>query len=213
MKIIILGSPGVGKGTYCKALVEELEILHISSGDMFRDNIKGNTELGKRAKEYIDQGLLVPDEVTIAMVEDRLTRDDTKKGFLLDGFPRTIPQAEAMSKFMEVDFVLNVKADHDVIISRLGGRRICRKCGAIFHMKNIPPKVDGVCDKCGGELYQRDDDQPEAIEERLQVYEEKTAPLIGYYKEKGLLREVTVNEDFGNNRELIMERLLGVIKR
>jgi len=214
MRMIALGSPGVGKGTYAAEIIKKYSILHISTGDLFRENIKGQTELGKKAKEFIDQGQLVPDEVTIGMVKERLGREDIKeKGFYLDGFPRTIPQADALAGFSEIDLVLNYKADKEVIIQRLSGRRICKSCGAIFHMLNIKPKTEGICDNCGGELYQRDDDQEEAIKERLKTYEEKTAPLIGYYQEKGLLKEVSVNEDFGHNKEMLMDRIYGVIEQ
>ena len=212
MKIIALGSPGVGKGTYAREIVKKYGTLHISSGDLFRENIKNETELGKRAKEYINKGQLVPDEVTIEMVKERLSREDAKKsGFFLDGFPRTINQAEVLSEFAEIDMVINFKADKEVIIQRLSGRRICKKCAAIFHTINILPKVEGICDYCGGELYHREDDKPKAIEKRLIIYEKDTKPLIDYYKEKGLLREVTVNEDFGTHKELILSRIFAVI--
>jgi adenylate kinase len=212
MKIIALGSPGVGKGTYATEIVRKYNMLHISTGQIFRDNIKGGTELGLKAKEYIDAGKLVPDEVTIDMVKDRLAKEDCQEGgFLLDGFPRTIPQAESLSEFCKMDLVINFKADSDVIIQRLSGRRICRKCGTTFHAVNIKPKQEGVCDSCGGELYQRDDDKPEAIKQRLIVYEEQTAPLIGYYTEKGMLKEITINEDFGEHKEDIMNRVFNLI--
>ena len=211
MKIIALGSPGVGKGTYAKEITEKYGILHLSTGDMFRENMKNNTELGKQAKEFINQGKLVPDEVTIGMVKERLSREDTKEGYYLDGFPRTIPQAEALAEFTQIDQVINFKADHEVIIQRLSGRRICKQCGAIFHMTNLPPKQEGICDNCNGELYHRDDDQPESIKKRLQVYEEETKPLINFYKEKGILKEVQVNEDFGKNKELMLNRIFTAI--
>ena len=211
MKLIALGSPGVGKGTYAKEITKKYNILHLSTGDMFRENMKNNTELGIKAKEFIDQGKLVPDEVTIGLVKERLAREDTKDGYYLDGFPRTIPQAEALSEFADIDRVINFKADHEVIIQRLSGRRICKKCGAIFHTINIIPKQEGICDSCGGELYHRDDDKPESIKKRLQVYEEETKPLINFYKEKGILKEVQVNEDFGKNKELMLNRIFTAI--
>ncbi|MBT4651656.1 adenylate kinase [Candidatus Woesearchaeota archaeon] len=212
MKIIALGSPGVGKGTYAAEITKKYNVLSISTGDLFRENIKNETELGKKAKEIIDSGKLVPDEVTIGMMKERLGREDTPNGFILDGFPRTIPQAEALSEFSEIDLVLNFKADKEVIMQRLTGRRTCSNCAAIFHVVNIPPKQEGVCDKCGGKLVQRSDELPEVIEERLKVYEEQTAPLIGYYQEKGLLKEVTVNEDFGKHKEEILDRIFKVIE-
>ena len=167
MKIIALGSPGVGKGTYAAEITKKYNVLSISTGDLFRENIKNETELGKKAKEIIDSGKLVPDEVTIGMMKERLGREDTPNGFILDGFPRTIPQAEALSEFSEIDLVLNFKADKEVIMQRLTGRRTCSNCAAIFHVVNIPPKQEGVCDKCGGKLVQRSDELPEVIEERL----------------------------------------------
>ena len=195
MNIIFLGAPGVGKGTYTGKIKEKYGIPHISTGHIFREHMKNNTDLGQKAKKYIDKGKLVPDEITINMVKDRLSKDDVKNGYILDGFPRTIPQADALNKFSRVDIAVNFVADESVIIQRLSGRRTCKKCGAIFHIKNIPPKVDNVCDKCGGELYQRDDDKPEAIKQRLNVYEEQTSPLINYYKEKGLLKTIDANTE------------------
>jgi len=212
MKIIALGSPGVGKGTYAKEIVKKYGIITISSGDLFRDNIKNETELGLKAKELIDAGKLVPDEITIGMMKDRLSREDTHRGYVLDGFPRTIPQAEALSEFADIDLAINFKADKEIIMQRLTGRRTCKKCQATFHMVNLPPKVEGVCDKCGGELVQRSDELPEVIEERLRVYEEQTAPLIDYYKEKGILREVTINEDMGKYRDVILEKIFKVME-
>lgn len=208
MKIILLGSPGVGKGTYAAAMKTKLNIPHISTGDLFRENIKSQTELGKKAEEYVNKGDLVPDEITIGMLKQRIKGE---KGFLLDGFPRTIPQADALSQITGIDVVINFVADDEVIIQRLSGRRICRKCGAIFHTKNIIPKKEGVCDKCQGELYQRDDDKPEKIKERLKVYQEKTEPLINYYQEKGLLKTVKVNEDFSTHSKEILERIFKAI--
>jgi adenylate kinase len=195
MNIIFLGAPGVGKGTYTSRIKEKYGLVHISTGDLFRENMKNNTLLGQEAKKYIDKGQLVPDSVTINMVKERLAEGDVKKGFILDGFPRTIPQAKALERFSKMDAVINFVADESIIIQRLSGRRICRKCQAIYHIKNIRPKIEGVCDKCGGELYQRDDDKPEAIKERLKVYEKQTAPLVEYYKEKGLLMIVDANSE------------------
>jgi adenylate kinase len=214
MKLIVLGSPGVGKGTYAREMVKKYGFVHVSTGDLFRENIKSETELGVKAKGYIDQGQLVPDEITIGMVQERLSKEDVQKnGFLLDGFPRTIDQAESLSSFTDVEMVINYVADKEVIIGRLSGRRICKQCGAIFHTINIKPKQDGVCDYCNGELYQRDDDKPEAIEKRLVIYENDTKPLIDYYKQKDLLKEVMVNEDFSTHTELILGRIFGAIKQ
>ncbi len=187
---------------------EKLNVPHISTGDLFRENIKKETDLGLKAKKYMDLGELVPDEITTSMLKERLAGE---KGFLLDGYPRTIAQAESLAAMTEIDLVLNFAADDEVIIQRLSGRRICKKCGTIFHVVNLPPKKEGVCDSCGGELYQRDDDKPEAIKERLEIYREKTAPLVKYYQEKGLLRTVKVNEDFGTHREILLERIFKAI--
>lgn len=213
MKIVVLGSPGVGKGTYTQDLVKMFNLVHISSGDLFRENMKNETELGKKVKAYMDAGQLVPDEITISMVKERLSREDIqRKGFILDGFPRTVPQAEALAEVTDLDLVVNFKADDQVIITRLSGRIICRQCGRIFHKVNIPPKEEGVCDICQGELYQRDDDQPEAVEKRLNAYKEQAGPLINYYQNKGLLKEITINEDYGGHKEMIQERILNLIK-
>jgi adenylate kinase len=212
MNIIFLGAPGVGKGTYTGRVKEKYNIPHISTGDIFRENIKNETELGKEAKNYIDKGHLVPDEVTINMVKDRLSKDDLEKGYILDGFPRTIPQAEAMGNFAKIDIVVNFIAEETTIIQRLSGRRICKKCAEIFHVKNIPPKVEGVCDKCNGELYQRDDDKPEAIKKRLETYKEQTAPLIGFYKEKGILESIEADSEDVDSIVKNVEKILDKFK-
>jgi adenylate kinase len=210
MNIIFLGAPGVGKGTYTCKVKEKYGLIHISTGDIFRENIKNNTSLGQEAKKFIDAGKLVPDETTINMVRDRLSKPDIKKGYILDGFPRTIPQAEALAGFTKIDAVINFVADDNVIIQRLSGRRICRKCQAIFHIKNIPTKVEGICDKCGGEVYQRDDDKPEAIKHRLKVYQEQTSPLIEYYKNKKLLKVIDANSEkidmIAKNTENVLDK-------
>lgn len=212
MKLLVMGLPGVGKGTYTQELVEELGLVHISTGDIFRENIKNKTELGKIAEKCISEGKLVSDELTVKLVRERLSRSDCKtKGFILDGFPRTILQAEALETITKVDLVVNFKADDKVIIERISGRIICRKCGRIFHKKNILPKVDGVCDDCGGELYQRDDDNPKTVKQRLEIYRQQTAPLMDYYRRKGLLKEMVINEDFGKHKQLIMNRIMKVI--
>jgi len=193
VNIVLLGPPGVGKGTYADILSKRYNIPHISTGQLFRDAIKNKTELGKKVDEYVNRGDLVPDEIVIQIVRERLEKDDCKNGFLLDGFPRTIPQAEALEKFKKTNKVLNFVASEGVILERLGGRRTCRKCGAIFHVKNVPPKVSGICDYCGGELYQREDEKPEAVKIRMAEYSKKTKPLIDYYSKKGLLANIDAN--------------------
>ena len=186
LRTILLGPPGAGKGTQAVRIVEKYGIPHISTGDIFRDNIKRQTELGKKAQEYMNKGELVPDDLVIEIATDRLLRDDCKKGFLLDGFPRTVYQAEKLDEFMQahggkIDHVINLEVDDDLLIFRLTGRRVCKQCGASFHVVNIPPKVEGICDKCGGELVQRADDTEETVKNRIAVYKEQTMPLIDYY--------------------------------
>lgn len=195
MKIIMLGAPGAGKGTQAKKIAAKYEIPHISTGDIFRANIKNGTELGKKAKTYMDQGLLVPDELVVDLVVDRVNQDDCTKGYVLDGFPRTIPQAESLEKALaergqKIDFALNVDVPDENIVKRMGGRRACITCGATYHIQFAPPKKDGVCDKCGSELVLRDDDKPETVQKRLAVYHEQTKPLIGYYEQTGILTTV-----------------------
>lgn len=192
LRAVLLGPPGAGKGTQAVRLVEKYEIPHISTGDIFRKNIKEGTELGKKAQEYMNAGALVPDELVVDLVKDRLQQDDCKNGFLLDGFPRTIFQAEKLDEFLsesnlKMDIVINLKVEKEALIKRLTGRRVCKDCGASYHIVNIPPKKEGVCDICGGDLIQRKDDNIETVENRINVYEEQTAPLIGYYKEAGSL--------------------------
>ncbi len=192
LRAVLLGPPGAGKGTQAVRLVEKYEIPHISTGDIFRKNIKEGTELGKKAQEYMNAGALVPDELVVDLVKDRLQQDDCKNGFLLDGFPRTIFQAEKLDEFLsesnlKMDIVINLKVEKEALIKRLTGRRVCKDCGASYHIVNLPPKKEGVCDICGGELIQRKDDNIETVENRINVYEEQTAPLIGYYKEAGSL--------------------------
>jgi len=190
-----MGPPGAGKGTQAERLVEKFGIPHISTGDMFRKALKEGTELGLKAKSYMDQGKLVPDEVTVGIVKERLMETDCQKGFLLDGFPRTIQQADALEKILaeinkDLDAVINIKVIRDVLIERLTGRRVCKACGATYHILFNPSRDNNKCDKCGGELYQRDDDTLATVGNRLDVYEAQTAPLIEYYKQKGLLKEV-----------------------
>lgn len=195
MKIIMLGAPGAGKGTQAKKIAAKYEIPHISTGDIFRANIKNGTELGKKAKTYMDQGLLVPDELVVDLVVDRVNQDDCTKGYVLDGFPRTIPQAEALDAALEkmgqkIDYAIDVDVPDENIINRMSGRRACLNCGATYHIVSIPPKKEGICDVCGSDLVCREDDQPETVTNRLKVYHEQTQPLIEYYKAKGVLRTV-----------------------
>ena len=200
MRAVLLGPPGAGKGTQAERLVEKYNVPQISTGDIFRKNIKEGTELGKKAQEYTNSGQLVPDELVVDLVKDRLMQEDCKNGYLLDGFPRTIFQAEQLDKFLEeqgqkLDAVINFEVGNEVLIERLTGRRVCKKCGATCHVKFSAPKVDGVCDKCGGELEQRKDDSRETAENRLSVYEESTAPLIGYYSKTGALKNFNADQD------------------
>ena len=195
MKIIMLGAPGAGKGTQAKKIAEKYGIPHISTGDIFRANIKNQTELGMKAKGYMDQGMLVPDELTLELIMDRFTNDDCKNGYVLDGFPRTIPQAEALTKALAdkndaVDYAINVDVPDEAIVTRMSGRRACLACGGTYHIKFNPTKVEGVCDACGGELVLRADDKPETVQKRLDVYHEQTQPLIDYYQTQNILKEV-----------------------
>lgn len=191
MKIIMLGAPGAGKGTQAKMIANKYGIPHISTGDIFRANIKEGTELGKKAKEYMDQGLLVPDELTVDLVVDRLQKEDCANGFILDGFPRTISQAEALKNANQtLDFAIDVDVPDESIVNRMAGRRACVGCGATYHIKYNAPKTEGICDVCGKELILRDDDKAETVQKRLKVYHDQTQPLIDYYKEVGILRTV-----------------------
>lgn len=195
MKIIMLGAPGAGKGTQAKRIAAQYGIPHISTGDIFRYNVKNATELGMKAKGYMDQGLLVPDELTLELIMDRFTQDDCKNGYVLDGFPRTIPQAEALTAALAkqgdaIDYAINVEVPDEAIVSRMSGRRACLSCGGTYHVEFNPPKKDGVCDACGGELVLRPDDSPETVQNRLSVYHEQTQPLIDYYKGQNILKEV-----------------------
>ncbi len=195
MRLVLLGPPGAGKGTQASNIVEKYGIPHISTGDIFRANIKEGTALGQEAKSYMDKGLLVPDALVVSIVKDRLLKDDCKQGFLLDGFPRTVNQAEALDSELEkmginLDRVINIDADADILIERAVGRRICKECGATYHIKFNPPKVEGICDKDNGVLYQRDDDVEETVSTRIRVYMEQTQPLIEYYNQRGLLLNV-----------------------
>lgn len=195
MKIIMLGAPGAGKGTQAKQIADKYQIPHISTGDIFRANIKEGTELGKKAKTFMDQGLLVPDELVVELVADRIVKDDCKNGFVLDGFPRTIPQAEALDEALakmgeKMDYAIDVDVPDENIVNRMSGRRACLSCGATYHIVSIPTKVEGICDKCGSGVVLRDDDKPETVQKRLTVYHEQTQPLIEYYTNQGILKSV-----------------------
>lgn len=203
MKIIMLGAPGAGKGTQAKMIADKFSIPHISTGDIFRANIKNGTELGMEAKKYMDQGLLVPDELTVKILLDRVAQDDCKNGYVLDGFPRTIPQAEVLDKALtelgdKIDYAINVDVPDENIINRMSGRRACVTCGATYHIVHVPPKTEGICDKCGAELILRDDDKPETVKNRLNVYHEQTQPLIEFYSKKGVLKSVDGTKDMND---------------
>lgn len=200
MKIIMLGAPGAGKGTQAKMIAEKYNIPHVSTGDIFRSNIKNGTELGMEAKKYMDQGLLVPDELTVKILLDRVAQPDCEKGYVLDGFPRTIPQAEVLDKALTdlgdaIDYAINVDVLDENIVKRMSGRRACVTCGATYHIEHVPPKKEGICDKCGAELVLRDDDKPETVLNRLKVYHEQTQPLIEFYTAKGVLKTVDGTQD------------------
>ena len=213
MDMILLGLPGVGKGTQAKKLEASLEIPHIATGDIFRKAIKNETPLGKKAKSFIDAGDLVPDEVTIGIVEERLKESDCEDGFILDGFPRTIAQAEALDEILaeqnrELDLAIYLQAEVDILVKRLAGRRVCEDCGAVYHIENDPPEVEGVCDKCGGNLIQRSDDQEDTVKKRIEVNKEKTSKLADYYQDKGILREVQSTGGI----DKVQEKLLNLIE-
>ena len=211
MKIVMLGPPGAGKGTYASRLTLKLGIPHISTGDMVREEIKKQTDLGRKIREYSDRGALVPDEIIIKLLAERLKKPDCAKGFILDGFPRTINQAEALEKIAKIDLVINLNVPDDVIITRLSNRLICSKCGAIYNLLTLKPKKEGICDECGGKLYQREDDRPEVIKERLNVYRKQTEPLIEYYSKKGLLRNISCN-NIMTPPEVMVEKIIEIIK-
>lgn len=214
MKLLIMGPPGAGKGTQAEVLVKELNITHISTGDMFRAAIKEGTEMGKKAKEYMDKGALVPDEVVVGMVKDRLSKPDCQDGFLLDGFPRTLEQAKALDATLQdmnikLDGVVNIAVPREKLMARLTGRRVCKGCGASYHVLFNQPEVEGKCNSCGGELYQRSDDNEEAVGNRLDVYEAQTQPLIDYYKAQGLLLNINGDQEI----KKVLEDILAELKK
>ncbi|MGG1632514.1 adenylate kinase [Rossellomorea sp. NRS-1567] len=215
MNIVLMGLPGAGKGTQAEKIVDKYGIPHISTGDMFRAAIKGGTELGLKAKSFMDNGDLVPDEVTIGIVRERLSKEDCKKGFLLDGFPRTVAQAEALENILadlgkKMNYVININVDKDILMERLTGRRICKECGATYHLVFNPPTEEGVCDRCGGELYQRADDNEETVQNRLDVNIKQTQPLLAYYEDKGYLKNIDGQQDIHRVFDDIDELLGGL---
>jgi Adenylate kinase (EC 2.7.4.3) len=208
----MLGAPGAGKGTQAKMIAEKYGIPHISTGDIFRANIRNATELGMEAKKYMDEGKLVPDELTVKILLDRVAQDDCKNGYVLDGFPRTIPQAEVLTAALEkmndaVDFAIDVNVPDENIVNRMSGRRACLTCGATYHIVHIPPKQEGICDKCGSALVLRDDDKPETVLNRLKVYHDQTQPLIDYYTEKGILKTVDGTKDM----QEVFEQIVSIL--
>ncbi|MDW7739233.1 MAG: adenylate kinase [Bacillota bacterium] len=213
MLIILIGPPGAGKGTQAKKLVNEFNLAYVSTGDILRNAVKEETALGRKAREYMDQGKLVPDELVVEIVRERLLEPDCREGVLLDGFPRTVSQAVFLDKVLlklglNIDLALLIEVDEDELIDRLTGRRVCSDCGANFHIKFKPPKVRNVCDQCGGELYQRDDDTLETVQERLSVYKEQTAPLAEYYQDKKLLKIIDGNHEI----EMVYKQIAGFLK-
>jgi len=207
MKIVLLGPPGAGKGTQAKGIVERYGIPQISTGDLFRAAISGGTELGLKAKAFMDEGKLVPDDVVVGMVEERLAKPDCAGGYVLDGFPRTVVQAEKLAGFAELDAVVNLVVDFQLLVSRLTGRRSCPGCGAVFHVQNNPSKDEGKCDNCGGELYQRDDDTEATVSKRLDTYMAQTEPLIAFYRGKGLIRDIDGSGSIVNIQQSIFSVL------
>jgi adenylate kinase len=212
MKIIMLGAPGAGKGTQAKKIAAKYDIPHISTGDIFRANIKNGTELGNKAKTYMDQGLLVPDELVVDLVVDRVKQEDCARGYVLDGFPRTIPQAEALTKALaaigeKMDYAIDVNVPDENIVHRMSGRRACVGCGATYHLEYAPTKTEGICDACGKELILRDDDKPETVKKRLGVYHEQTQPLIDYYTNAGILKTVDGTVDINDVFQTIVDIL------
>jgi adenylate kinase len=212
--MVLLGPPGAGKGTQAVVLAEQLKIPHISTGDIFRKAVKEGTPLGQKAKSYMDAGLLVPDEVVVGIVQERLEMDDCIDGFILDGFPRTVAQADSLAEILKekgqyIDAVVNIVVPEDILVQRLTGRRVCRNCGATYHVHFTPPAQAGICDKCGGELYQRDDDKEDTVRKRLTEYLDKTSPLIAYYQDKGILKNI----DGAQSADAVLEEIRAVLGR
>jgi len=210
LKIVIFGPPGSGKGTYASRLFDLIKTPHISTGDLVRYEIKNKTETGKKIEEYTKRGVLVPDDVVIELLKKRISQPDCASGFILDGFPRTIPQAEALNKISPIDIVINLDVPDEVIIERLSSRLTCKSCGEIYNRRFLKPKVEGICDKCGGQLYTRDDDKPEVIRERLKTYQRQTQPLLDYYKERKLVENVR-NTEVAVPPEIIVSKIMKII--
>jgi adenylate kinase len=208
MNLIFLGAPGAGKGTLATLLSKEFDIPQISTGDLFRAAVKEGSQLGKQVQGIMESGELVPDSLTVELVKERLSKPDANNGYILDGFPRTVAQADALAAFQNIDSAINFAISDELVIRRLSGRRVCRACGAIYHIENMPPKIEGICDNCGGELYTRDDDKIDSIKNRLRVYKDQTEPLIAYYGEKGLLREI----DSSQSPEHSLDQIKSLLK-
>ena len=207
MKLILLGAPGAGKGTQAEKICQRNNIPTISTGNILREALKSGTEMGLKAKTYMESGQLVPDEILIGIIKDRLAQEDCKGGFILDGFPRTIPQAEALDKMVKIDKVIDLEVSDEAIIARMSGRRVCEKCGATYHLLYKKPKAEGVCDICGGTLIQRKDDHPDTVKARLEVYHKETEPLIAHYKKQGVVKRVDGQEEVADTTRLTLAAL------